>query len=129
MWCHLLLSLPLVGLVLFQALPFQYALPAYLILNLPALLIYYLVARAQRQPVQVGAESLIGAEAEVTALRPRSGLANCLVRCQGELWSAHAIEPVLVGSRVRVLGLEGIRPVVGASPEGEGSTPAATRHW
>lgn len=128
MWCHLLLSLPAVGLVFFVFLPFEYALPAYIAVNLPALGIYYLVARALRQPVQVGVEALLGAEGEVTALHPGSSLANCLVRCQGELWSAHAAGPVGIGTRVRVLGFDGTRPIVTASAEGERRGPSSACH-
>ncbi len=115
MWCHLLLSLPALGLVFFAFLPFEYALPAYIAINLPALGIYYLVARALRQPVQVGVEALLDTEVEVIALRPDSSLSNCLVRCHGELWSAHAAGPVSVGARVRVVGFEGTRPIVVAA--------------
>lgn len=129
MWCHLLLSLPAVGLLFFVFLPLEYALPAYIAVSLPALGIYYLVARALRQPVQTGAEALLGAEGEVTFLRPGSSLANCLVRCQGELWSAHAAGPVGVGTRVRVLRFDGTRPVVTASAEGESHEPATACHY
>jgi membrane-bound serine protease (ClpP class) len=71
--------------------------------------------RAQRRPVEVGAEALIGRIGETrTALAPQG-----MIHVAGELWSA-VIEPgasdVSVGERVEVIGLEGlrlrVRPVV-----------------
>lgn len=128
MWCHLLLSLPAVGLAFFAFLPIEYALPAYLAMNLPALGTYYLISRALRRPVQVGMEVLVGAEGEVAVLYPGSALANCLVRCQGELWSARAAGPVSVGARVRVLGFDGTRPVVAKGAESEKQVPSSACH-
>jgi len=115
MWCHFLLALPVLGLTLFGILPVQYALPAYLALNLPALGIYYLITRALHAPVQAGVESLIHAEGDVVAVYPGNALANCLVRCQGEAWTAYALDPVAVGTRVRIVGFEGTRPTVVAA--------------
>ncbi|HEY44445.1 MAG TPA: nodulation protein NfeD [Anaerolineae bacterium] len=71
--------------------------------------------RAQRRPVEVGAEALIGRIGETrTALAPQG-----MIHVAGELWSA-VIEPgvtaVNVGERVEVIGVEGlrlrVRPVV-----------------
>jgi membrane-bound serine protease (ClpP class) len=71
--------------------------------------------RAQRRPVEVGAEALIGRIGETrTPLAPQG-----MIHVAGELWSA-VIEPgtseLKVGERVEVIGVEGlrlrVRPVV-----------------
>jgi membrane-bound serine protease (ClpP class) len=71
--------------------------------------------RAQRRPVEVGAEALIGRVGETrTALAPQG-----MIHVAGELWSA-VIEPgasdMKVGDRVEVIGVDGlrlrVRPVV-----------------
>jgi membrane-bound serine protease (ClpP class) len=71
--------------------------------------------RAQRRPVEVGAEALIGRIGETrTALAPQG-----MIHVAGELWSA-VIEPgvpaVSVGERVEVVSVDGlrlrVRPVV-----------------
>jgi membrane-bound serine protease (ClpP class) len=71
--------------------------------------------RAQRRPVEVGAEALIGRIGETrTPLAPQG-----MIHVAGELWSA-VIEPATselkVGERVEVIGVDGlrlrVRPVV-----------------
>jgi membrane-bound serine protease (ClpP class) len=71
--------------------------------------------RAQRRPVEVGAEALIGRIGETrTALAPQG-----MVHVAGELWSA-VIEPgvsdINIGERVEIIGVDGlrlrVRPVV-----------------
>jgi membrane protein implicated in regulation of membrane protease activity len=57
-----------------------------------------------RRRAQVGAETLIGAEAEV---RSRD-----LVFVKGELWRAHGAERLEPGARVRILALHGLTLVV-----------------
>jgi membrane-bound serine protease (ClpP class) len=63
---------------------------------------------SKRRRVQVGAETLIGATAEVAAAcRP-----NGQVRIAGELWQARCEVGADVGERVRVLALDGLTLVV-----------------
>jgi membrane-bound serine protease (ClpP class) len=71
--------------------------------------------RAQRRPVEVGAEALVGRIGETrTALTPQG-----MIHVAGELWSA-VIEPgaseLKIGEPVEVIGIEGlrlrVRPVV-----------------
>jgi membrane-bound serine protease (ClpP class) len=59
---------------------------------------------SRRRRAQVGAETLIGAEAEV-----RGG---GLVFVNGELWKAHGAERLEPGARVRILALNGLTLVV-----------------
>jgi membrane-bound serine protease (ClpP class) len=67
--------------------------------------------RAQRRPVEVGAEALVGREGEArTPLSPAG-----MVQVAGELWSAvlaPGLEPVPAGERVVVTAVEGLRLTV-----------------
>lgn len=67
--------------------------------------------RAQRSPIQMGQEALVGRVGIVTVpLNPRGQ-----VRVAGESWSARQLEgepPVPVGARVKVIGVEGLRLLV-----------------
>jgi membrane-bound serine protease (ClpP class) len=63
---------------------------------------------SRRRRIQVGAETLTGALAEVlTACRPEGQ-----VRLQGEIWGARCEAGADPGAAVRVLGLDGLTLVV-----------------
>jgi membrane-bound serine protease (ClpP class) len=63
---------------------------------------------SKRRRPQVGAETLIGATAEVVAdCRPVGW-----VRVQGELWEARCESGARAGQSVRINGLEGLRLMV-----------------
>jgi membrane-bound serine protease (ClpP class) len=55
-------------------------------------------SRRRRSPV--GAEALVGQRAVVTS--------STQVRVAGELWEAHAAEPLVAGEEVEVLGVRGL---------------------
>ena len=67
--------------------------------------------RAQKAPVRMGMQSLVGRTGNVTAeLNPRGQ-----VQLGGELWSAELIQgplPVPKGTRVQVIGVEGLKLLV-----------------
>ena len=77
--------------------------------------------RAQRRPVSVGAEALLGRVGVAkTALSPHG-----TVQVAGELWSAEVEQgrPALSpGARVKVIGVEGVR--IRVQPEGQDSPPS-----
>jgi membrane protein implicated in regulation of membrane protease activity len=59
---------------------------------------------SKRGRIQAGAETLLGATADVVEpLRPEGS-----VRAQGELWSARCAEGALPGEQVRVVGRDGL---------------------
>lgn len=77
-------------------------------LGLFSLYVGLLVLRSQRTPSMLGGESLIGQIADVRSrLVPGERAGRVLVH--GELWSADADEVIEVGSRVRVVGVDGLR--------------------
>ena len=61
---------------------------------------WFWIRLSRRRRVQVGAETLIGAQAETVT--PNQ------VRVQGELWQARSEAPLVPGQRVRVVGREGL---------------------
>lgn len=100
--CHLVFFAPLLALPLFWFLPFSVALPIFgSVLGVTALIAWPVVT-AMRRPQLTGPEGIIGARGEaLTELNPHG-----LVRCQGEVWSATAEEPIPGGERVRVVAVD-----------------------
>lgn len=71
MWHHLLLLLPVVGVVLFVVLPWSAALPAYAALAVLSAVMFVAGLRALRLPVKTGTEGMVGRAARVVEpLRP-----------------------------------------------------------
>jgi membrane-bound serine protease (ClpP class) len=102
--CHVVLLLPLLGLVLFWGLDFALALPLYLGLVVLSGVVALLMFRSLRKPAISGMEGMRGATAEVVeALRPRG-----TVRYHSTFWSAKAREPIAAGETVRIVGHEGL---------------------
>jgi len=60
--------------------------------------------RARRKPIVAGHEALVGAEGEAVAWDDGEGR----VRVQGEIWRARAKSPLQTGSRVKVVGRDGL---------------------
>lgn len=117
MWCHLLLAMPVLGLGLFAVLPLGAALPAYLAVVSVSLGVYWAVFQAMHRPVTTGREGMIGDRAEVvTDLSPTGR-----IRYRGELWRAVASEPIPAGSRVVIVGVDGMRVRVRAVSSEDGS--------
>lgn len=100
--CHLVLLAPILALPVFWLLPSSVAVPIYGAVLVLTALIAWPVVVAWRRPQMTGAEGMIGAKAEtLTELNPHG-----LVRCQGEVWSATANEPIPGSERVRVLAVD-----------------------
>jgi membrane-bound serine protease (ClpP class) len=71
------------------------------------LLIGWLVMRAQIRPAVTGAEGMVGEIGEVRRGADASGRVKVFVH--GEYWDAVADQPVDVGARVEVLGIDGLQ--------------------
>ena len=71
-----------------------------------ALLLFVLAAlvRSHRRPVVTGSEALIGAEGETVSWQDGEGR----VRVKGEIWLARSDAPLAAGSRVMVVGRDGL---------------------
>ncbi len=60
--------------------------------------------RSRKRPVVTGAEALIGAEGEAVSWDGRDGR----VRIKGDIWAARSNAPLASGSRVKVVGRDGL---------------------
>ena len=70
--------------------------------------------RARKRPVVTGGEALLGSEGETLSWQDREGR----VRVKGEIWQARADAPLAAGSRVKVVGRDGLVLRVEAIPIG-----------
>jgi membrane-bound serine protease (ClpP class) len=70
--------------------------------------------RGRKRPVVTGGEALLGSEGETLSWRDREGR----VRVKGEIWQARADAPLAAGSRVKVVGRDGLVLRVEAIPIG-----------
>ena len=100
--CHLILFAPLLALPLFWLLPLHLAVPIFGIVVALTALLAWPVVTTMRRPQLTGVEGMVGARGEaLTELNPHG-----LIRCQGEVWSATAQEPIPAGERVRVVAVD-----------------------
>jgi membrane-bound serine protease (ClpP class) len=101
---HLVLVLPLLGLIVFWFLPLEVALPVYLIILALSAALYRSILKAMHRPVSVGIETMIGQEGEVVEVSPR----GARVALGGELWKAVSDTPLMKGERVEILQVRGL---------------------
>ncbi|MFZ0930761.1 MAG: NfeD family protein [Syntrophobacteraceae bacterium] len=114
MW-HLLLILPLLGLALFGFLPWQTALPLYLIILAASLGMYWKIILAQRQRPLVGKSAMVGDQAIVVRLEGN----YVVVNYEGELWRAVSSQPLHHGQQVIIENVEGLALRVVPSKHGD----------
>jgi membrane-bound serine protease (ClpP class) len=69
---------------------------------------FFWLRYSQRRRIQMGAETLIGARADVLSTCDPIGQ----VRIDGEIWRAQCREGAAVGQRVRVVGRDGLTLLV-----------------
>ena len=101
---HLILLLPVLGLVVFWIWPLTISVPVYGVIFILSLGMYALIMRAMRRPVLSGSEELLHSRGEVVDVQ-----GNVLhVRVHSELWNAASHEPLHRGDHVRVIGMEGL---------------------
>lgn len=110
--CHILLFMPAIAIPVFWLAPLDVAMPIYGIVALTSGVLYWLIMRSMRQAPLIGAESLVGAEAEVVSKVTPGSAAQYLVQSQGELWSARSTDVLELGETVRVVALRGISLIV-----------------
>jgi membrane protein implicated in regulation of membrane protease activity len=101
---HLLLILPLLGLILFIFLPWPAPLPLYVILLVGSLGIYWKIIQAQRRRPTIGKSAMIGNHAVVVKLKGD----DAEVEYEGEIWHAISTEPLNSGQQVIINAVEGL---------------------
>jgi len=79
-------------------------------------LVAWLVWRGHRRKVMGGSEGMVGAQGKVTVAIP-GGYEPGRVFVHSEIWQARALRAIAVGSRVRVVGIDGMEVQVEALEE------------
>jgi membrane protein implicated in regulation of membrane protease activity len=101
---HLLLLLPLLGLVLFISLLWQVALPLYAIILIASLALYWKIIKAQRRAPIMGKRAMIGDQAAVVKAEGN----DIEVEYQSEIWRAVSSQPLQADQKVIIEGVEGL---------------------
>jgi membrane-bound serine protease (ClpP class) len=102
--CHLILLMPIAGIVVFWFLPPPIAAPIYAVILAASLILYRAVMQAMRCPVKTGKRGMIGEIGTVV----RSSYGECLVSVHGELWTATSPRPLHKNESVRVIAVSGL---------------------
>jgi membrane protein implicated in regulation of membrane protease activity len=102
--CHLLLLMPIIGLVVFWIWPLSIAIPVYLVILILSTAIYVIALKSMRKPVVTGSEGLIGKAAEILDMSNHKGH----VRIENEIWDAYTDEPLQKGDEARVIEIQGM---------------------
>ncbi|MDP3879019.1 MAG: NfeD family protein [Dehalococcoidales bacterium] len=110
--CHLVLLMPVAGLLLFRFLPLSSALPGYVVIALISALLYRLLIKTMKQPLRDGFQSLVGTRAEVVSKLTAGDSAQYLVRSHGEMWSAYSRDTFQPGEPVNITEIKGIGVVI-----------------
>ena len=105
MW-HLILLLPLFGLIVFLVMPLGLAIPVYLVILLVTGLMYWAILRALRRRPESGARSLIGTEAKVVSKLGAKDEAQYQVKIRGELWAAKSHDKLELGDTVSIISVD-----------------------
>lgn len=106
---HLILSMPIVGLVAFWIWPFPIAMPIYLVILLVSGVIYFKVGRSMQRPVTTGSEAMLGGRVEVIDMNGHEGR----VRFNGATWNAVSDDSFRPGDRAQVLAVDGLTLKIG----------------
>ena len=102
--CHIILLLPILGLVVFWLLPLSVAVPVYAAILLVSGSVYFMMMRAMRRPVRTGAQGMLHEIAEVVETMNPTGR----VRVHGEIWEAVSSDVLREGDRVEIVGVTGL---------------------
>ena len=109
---HLILLLPLIGIIVFWLMPLGIAIPVYVGILLISGLMYWAILRSIKKTPTTGASGLVGAKTRVVSKLGPSEEAQYLVEADGELWSANSPDMLGPGDIVIITDVEGIRLTV-----------------
>lgn len=105
--CHLVLLLPVLGLLLFWVLPLGIAAPLYAACVGLAAVVYYYAWETGHRPVRIGQERLLNAEGRVLDVTP-----VLRIKVDDGIWLARSRDKFDVGEAVHVDGREGLTLLV-----------------
>ncbi len=107
--CHIILLMPVIGLIVFWIWPLSTALPVYLVILSLSGLVYFALMRAMHRPVVTGKEGLMGKSVDVIDMSGHNGH----VRFQGEIWQAFSEDSLHEGNKASVIGMDGLTLRIG----------------
>lgn len=102
--CHFVLTLPVLGLIVFWLWPMPIAAPVYAVILVASLAVYYLIMRAMRRPVMTGREEILRKSGTVIEARER----RIRIRVRNELWNAESSDKLRPGDTVKITGIQGL---------------------
>ena len=103
---HLILLLPLFGIIVFWLLPLNIAVPVYMFIIIISGLMYWAIIRAIRKIPR--SPSFIGDKARVVSKLDTKDMAQYMVEVHGELWEAISPDVLNVGDTVTITNVKGI---------------------
>jgi membrane protein implicated in regulation of membrane protease activity len=124
---HLILLLPIIGIIVFWLMPLNIAIPSYLAILLVSGLMYWAILRAIRKVPTTGANSLVGMEARVMSRLGPKDEAQYLVEADGEMWSANSSDTMEPGETATIIAVEGIKLIVKRSDSQSSSSPGTEK--
>ena len=106
--CHIVLILPVLGLVVFLILPFDIALPVYAVILSISIYFYITIMKAMKKPVETGSEEMMHETVSVLdTIKPEGH-----VKFQNEIWNASSGEILKKGDKAEIIGLNGLTLIV-----------------
>jgi len=116
----ILMLLPIIALPVFWLLPLRSAIAIYVLSLLSSGWMFWLMRTNMKRPAVMGAESLIGKDADVASRSGQYG-SSYQVRVRGELWSADSDEDLQPGETVVIVAVKGNKLIVRHKEKGRGS--------
>lgn len=104
---HLILLLPIFGIVVFWLLPLGIAIPVYIAILIISGLMYWAIIRAVRN-IPRASLSFIGEQARVVSRLGPEDEFRYMVEVHGELWAAVSSDKLNVGDVVSIKSVKGI---------------------
>jgi membrane protein implicated in regulation of membrane protease activity len=104
---HLILLLPILGIVVFWLFPLNIAIPVYIAILIISGLMYWAIIRAIRK-IPRRSPSFVGDKARVVSRLGPKDEAQYMVEVHGELWSANSYDVLNVGDMVTITSVKGI---------------------
>ena len=119
--CHILLLMPFASLIVFWLLPFEQALPIYLIILATSAVLYWLIWKAFRRPVATGIEGMIGGVGKVIQI----GEKTAKIFYKGEIWDAFSADQISLGDSVEIARVERMTLIVRKVVKGQARQAAS----
>jgi membrane-bound serine protease (ClpP class) len=111
--CHLILLMPVLGLVVFWIWPLSTALPIYLVILVTSISLWFAIMKAMHRPVVTGSEGMVGKTARVIQMTNHTGQ----VHVEGAIWEAVSDDDLRPGDKARIIGVDGLTLKIGKLPE------------